>query len=206
MKKIMALLGFATFLAFSANAQLKFQNGTLSLNTDGYTVVRPGATTYFRGGEHVFAGNYGRVFSIRIPSNGGSPVNIGSDGGYLQITDPSSYKLQDMYLGNIYNDASANTDIRPMENATAAILRLKPVTYRSEGQSGTTHPGASDGRETGFLAREMMQVMPNSVAITTDNKYIINYISVIPVLVKTIQEQNARIDALEEEIAALKRK
>ncbi len=204
MKQIIALLVFVICLTASANAQLKFQNGTLRLNTDGYTVVRPGATTYFRGGEHVFAGNYGRVFSIRIGSNGGSPVHIGSDGGYLQITDPVSYQLQDLYLANIYNDASVSTDSRPVENATATILRLNPVTYLSGNQSGTTRPEASDGRQTGFLAREMMQVMPNSVAITPDSKYIINYISVIPVLVKAIQEQNARIEALEAQIAALK--
>lgn len=131
---------------------------------------------------------------------------MGSDGGSIQITDPTTYEFQDVYLANVYNhsDAAAKTDIRAVESATNSILRLNPVTYRFTNQSGARSSTASDGRQTGFLAQEVMQVLPNSVAVTDDEKYLVNYISIIPVLVGAIQEQNARIDALEKEIKALK--
>ncbi len=62
----------------------------------------------------------------------------------------------------------------------------------------------ADGTETGFLAQEVAQVLPNAVAVTEDDQYLVNYISIIPILVKSVQELNARVEALEKENAALK--
>lgn len=210
MKKFITLFVFLICMTVTGNAQLKYENGSLRLNTDGYTIVRPGATTYFRGTEHVLAGSYGNCLSIRLQSNGGSPVHIGTNGIGLMITHPETNAFQDVYLGSVYNHSDDNlkTDVRSVESATAIISGLHPVTYRLTGQGNSgrnpLRPAAADGRETGFLAHELMEVLPNSVAMTGNNNYMINYISVIPVLVGAIQEQNARIEALEREIAALK--
>ncbi len=211
MKKIIALLGFTVCFATAANAQLKYENSTLLLNTEGYTIFRPTADSYFRGREFAFAGVYGRIFSIRIESNGGAPVNIGSDGGYLKITDPNSNAYQDLCLANLYSysDASGMTDVQPLQNMTDVVMQLTPVTYLSTHQNNTANglsfPANSGNRKIGFVAQDMMPIVPPAVAQTT-NGYLIDYNALIPVLVSAIKEQNARIAALESEIATLKGK
>ena len=117
----------------------------------------------------------------------------------------------DVYLKSVFNqsDERAKTNIRPLGSATSTIMRLNPVTYqfinRSYDQYTKSVPGA-DGTETGFLAQEVARVLPNAVAIDEEDNYLVNYTSIIPVLVKAVQEQQAQIEALKAEIETLKKR
>lgn len=89
-------------------------------------------------------------------------------------------------------------------------MQMKPISYLPATQppygKGVIHPSNSNGRKLGFVAQDMMEILPEVVAHTGDSRYMIDYNSLIPLLVRTIQEQNARIVTLEQEVTALKNK
>ena len=88
------------------------------------------------------------------------------------------------------SDYRLKTDIQDMSNATERVLALKPRDFKWIG---------SDSRAEGFIAHELAEVVPEAVAGEKDgtNMQAIDQSKLIPILVKTIQELEARIAVLE---------
>jgi len=85
------------------------------------------------------------------------------------------------------------------------LLALNPVSYQwKSGEDTRSH--------IGFLAQELETVIPEAVYKPTGNsetstdKYGVNYSTIIPVLVKAIQEQQQQIDELKTRVRALENK
>src|SRR5699024_8980948 len=58
----------------------------------------------------------------------------------------------------------------------------------------------------GFVAQDIEKVLPNLV-ITDKNGYkLVNYIGIIPVLTKAVQQLSTKVDKLEKEVNELRRK
>ena len=224
MKKLVILLGFIFCTAFVANAQLKYQNGKLLLNVPDYYL------NYTLPNEIVTLSQWNSVvlntplFITQTASADNvifriqhyymnywmeGPMVEGTISMCTPINNEFNIYYHNLHLKNAYNysDARAKTNIRPLSSATSTIMRLNPVTYqfinRSNDQS-TRRVAGADGTETGFLAQEVARVLPNAVAIDGKDQYLLNYTSIIPVLVKAVQEQQAQIEALQAEIATLK--
>ncbi len=218
MKKIVLILGFIVFTSFGASAQIKYQNGKLQFNVpSNLDYIRPDASTRWYGAEHIFMGSpNGAYFSIdhntydeRDPSMA-TLVVLRYNGMGVLLWDDATHNFGNLLAGGIgtLSDARLKTDIRTISGATNTLLKLKPVTYRftSQVKSQLNRIAGADGRDTGFLAQEVAQVLPNSVMTDGNGNMFINYSSIIPLLVKTVQEQNVRIDALEKRIANLENK
>ena len=91
-----------------------------------------------------------------------------------------------------------------MSAATPTLLALRPINFQWKG---------SDLRTDGFLAHEVAELVPdavvgikdateevtddNDVTTTVDSLQALDQAKLIPLLVKTIQELEARITALE---------
>ena len=107
--------------------------------------------------------------------------------------------------GNYYtvSDISAKTNIMPVSGALSTILALKPVTYKWINQSTKFKVArvAANPKEIGFIAQDVEKVIPDIVAVH-DDKQIVNYQALIPILTAAIQELNERIVALENQIKA----
>lgn len=125
------------------------------------------------------------------------------------------------------SDRQLKTDIKPLEGSLSRILRLAPKTYRYDLKA---HPGMNfpTGEQMGLIAQEMESVVPTLVMdvhhtaqFDEDGKQIdapfdskaVSYTGLIPMLIGSIQEQqamitaqSARIDALENDLASLKAK
>ena len=88
------------------------------------------------------------------------------------------------------SDYRLKTDIQDMSSATSRLLALKPINFKWI---------AGDTRADGFLAHEVAEVVPEAVVGEKDGTEIqlIDQSKLIPILVKTIQELEARITALE---------
>ena len=102
------------------------------------------------------------------------------------------------------SDYRVKEDLQEMENATSRLLQLKPINFKWIG---------SEQRTDGFLAHEVKEVVPDAVVgekdateEITDEEGITKTVSslqaldqakLVPLLVKTIQELEARISALE---------
>ena len=111
------------------------------------------------------------------------------------------------------SDERLKTNIKTMTNAKEKIMALRSVTYTRINKSTSEVPDIvksyrSDNHnykvienESGFLAQEVLNIIPEAVAYdSVRDNYYINYISIIPYLVETIQDQNERIISLENKL------
>lgn len=89
------------------------------------------------------------------------------------------------------SDERIKTDIRDAEYGLSDLMRLRARTYTKEGIQNVK----------GFIAQEVKEVLPESVGIRQANGFedfhILETQTMIPLLVKSIQELNAKIEALE---------
>lgn len=89
-------------------------------------------------------------------------------------------------------------NVAPMSGSLAAVMLLKPITYRYK-------PGYGDSgarEQVGFGAEDVVKVMPELVGLGTDKKPLsVDILGMVPKLVKAMQEQQAQILSLQKLVA-----
>lgn len=143
-------------------------------------------------------------------------AQIGVGGGGAYYARRNSY-----FYGNVYfyggiiqgSDKKLKSDIKDLGYGLKEILRLRPVSYVMKKSAGE--------KRLGLIAQELQPVMGELVSSTkistesedgtksVENDYLgVNYVELIPVLIKGMQEQQAlieeqatRIDQLEAQIS-----
>jgi hypothetical protein len=114
---------------------------------------------------------------------------------------------------NTSSDARLKKEVTPISNGLSKVLHMKPVAYKWIEEDGHTH--------LGFLAQDLEMVLPEVVRAPqkineaelkgrtapegNESHYAVSYSEIIPVLVKAIQEQQAMIESLKNEIQLLKK-
>lgn len=97
-----------------------------------------------------------------------------------------------------YPDARAKTSITPLTRGLDIIKRLRPVTYNFAGGEAQSFPRSTyneytkTNMEIGLLAQEVEAILPNLVYTDSEGRKLIDYTSLIPVLidaVKTLQQE-----------------
>ncbi len=180
--------GVAGF-AFGGNA------ATSSNNSGGYFEATGAAT------------NYG-IYA----STGGSGTNYA---GYFQGNGKFTGNL---YANAVYqtSDSLVKTNIVPMPVSLDKVMSLKPKKYdmKTDEFAGMNLP---TGKQYGLLAQDVATVFPELVStftISADEakkdksssitKFEgINYTGLIPILIEALQEQQAQIKALQQQVNAL---
>lgn len=101
------------------------------------------------------------------------------------------------------SDKRLKTDIKPLSIGIETIMKLNPVSYKKKISISSTDYSI---KENGFIAQELQKILPIVVKEGTDeNKLLsVNYISIIPVLTKAIQEQQKQIADQQKQINDLK--
>ena len=108
-------------------------------------------------------------------------LNITSDGTLTTATSDEKYK---------YN-------ILPINYGLNTILQLKPVNFQwIEGEEN----------DLGFIAQDVAEIIPEAVNTNWNSDLLFRYESIIPILTKAIQEQQALIKSLEQRILILENK
>jgi hypothetical protein len=104
----------------------------------------------------------------------------------------------------IASDARLKKDITPIKGGLATVMKLNPVSYLKK---PTLSASEYTIRENGFIAQELMPILPDVVMKARDTEKIfeVNYISIIPVLTKALQEQQQQIQAQQQQIDELKK-
>jgi hypothetical protein len=154
--------------------------GVYGTSTNGTGVI--GESELFPGVQG-FSGNSSGVIGHSIFAAGVAGFSEHSYAGYFQ--------------GNVFvtgtvtqgSDARLKQGISTLSYGRSEVLRLRPVTWRWK-----DHP--ERGQQLGLVAQEVESVLPELVSTTKDAEQIkgINYTGLLPVLVKSIQEQQARIE------------
>ena len=182
-------------------------NETGSLNTALGAAAGSGLTS---GGNNVYIGNVG----ITAEDN---TIRIGT---VVEVTDPFSPNLvhpvhtatyiagitgqtasggvavyinSDGKLGTLTSSARFKTDIKPMDNASEAILALKPVTFRYKQE--IDNKGIP---QFGLIAEDVEKVNPDPIARDREGKpYSVRYEAVNAMLLNEFLKAHRKIDNLE---------
>jgi hypothetical protein len=155
----------------------------------------------------------------RAASNSGGTVNYHMR--FIRPDGASNGHISTNYYATTYattSDYRAKEDVQPMAEATSRLMALNPVNFQWKD---------SDMRTDGFLAHEVAEIVSDAVVgekdatevqvdyvdnedgsrteveSVVDSLQALDQAKLVPLLVKTIQEQQAAIEALEARIANL---
>jgi predicted small metal-binding protein len=116
----------------------------------------------------------------------------------------SSYGLY--VTGNIYttgvltqySDVRKKTDIVTIDNALEKVIRMRGVYFTKIGEK-------EKGRQTGVIAQEINEILPEVVIHAKDvDEYSVAYGNAIGVLIEAIKELNVKLDEANKQIENLK--
>ena len=106
------------------------------------------------------------------------------------------------------SDARDKKDIEPLTNGINFIEKMNPVSFIWNMRDG----GKVNIPEMGFIAQELKQVqeetgitVPNLVLETNPDRLEASYGTLLPILVKAVQELSAKVTILETELSELKK-
>jgi trimeric autotransporter adhesin len=109
----------------------------------------------------------------------------------------------------VSSDQRYKKDIKTIESAAEKILALEGKSYAFKGNASTKNDSSvarlafHEGRQFGFLAQEMKEVLPELVREDEDGYLAVNYDGIIPVLVEAFKELKGTNEKLEEKINRL---
>jgi hypothetical protein len=112
----------------------------------------------------------------------------------------AGYFVGDISALNYFNnsDARLKKNVKDLSHATDSVLKLRPVTYQWKSDETV-------GRnEMGLIAQEVQKVFPDAVRADAQTGMLaVNYTAMVPVLIKSIQEQQETNKRLQAQIDAL---
>lgn len=199
MKKIIVsviVLMVSVFLSVNANAQFKYQNGRVLIGNASaigdYPIVVAGGGMYF---NHTNS----RFFQLDVMSNG-APRLAGHNNKIVFYNTQTS-TFNSIQVSNVYNysDANAKTNITNLSNGLSIIKNLRPVSYNfagNEARTGVHNQYTGNNAEIGLIAQELERVLPNLVFTDEEGHKLVNYISLIPVLIDAVQTLQNEVDEL----------
>lgn len=201
-------------LQFNSATRFEFNNNSLLPSINATSNVVSGAIDIGKFNKH-----FRRVYTQAIHTNdnsinGGLGINIGSGGGTnsdYNFTDFAFYPVvsntrdlgrngnywRNLYFVNSYtpSDKSLKENITNNKYGLNTILAIN--TYKYEYIND-----AKNKKHYGVIAQELQKIIPELVVSdkSEDKKLAVNYLEMIPILIKAIQEQEVKIAALKNEI------
>jgi len=147
----------------------------------------------------------GGYYGPAIYPSGNNACNIGT----------SSHAFAHIYYYELHDQSSDSTfkeNIHDLENALDIVMGLRCVRYDYKSSAFfdsnlEISPELDNERKNkiGFIGQQMENVLPEAVSVDDSTGiYTTNYIRVIPVLARAIQEQQAVINYLITEVESLK--
>ncbi len=129
------------------------------------------------------------------------------------------------YVNGLYNlsDTRAKKNVATLTGALDKVLQLRGVSYQYDTESFGKFTGNDSRTYTGFVAQEVERIVPEAVAekyivsdaaetkgtiadmnaVDRQTVKVVDYVSLVPVLVEAIKEQQAEIQRLQQKIEEL---
>lgn len=187
--------------------------GTLNIAQGINSVVAGGTQNQTTASNCFVAGTFARAFQsgsfVWADSSSSSPFAttnpnqflVRSSGGVgINTNDPAGFALK--VAGTVSctsltqtSDARCKQSVGTLDDALVNILKLRGVSYdwiRNDDQ----REAVPDGRQIGFIAQEVEQVLPELVSTDTNGFKSVAYANVVPVLVEAIKAQQEQINQL----------
>ncbi|NDE18435.1 tail fiber domain-containing protein, partial [bacterium] len=193
-----------------AGTRLSVTGASAAQNGDGFTGIAQfstgtGAQTDEKLVMGVVDGQYGWIQALK-PGTATRAIILNPGGGEVLVsgtTDQGAYNLQCAFTGvwgaGAYvngSDERIKNDIAPLSSCTDVIESLRPVTFRYK-ESWSK----DQSLQPGFIAQDLQQALAGQPyldgIVQQGTEYLsVAYQTLIPLLVKALQESNARIAAL----------
>ena len=140
-----------------------------------------------------------RYFQIDL-LNSGAP-KIAGNGGKIAFYDTMTGTFNSIQVSQVltYSDARAKTNITNFNSGPDVIRRLRPVSYNFTGnqsRSVSSNQYTGNNAEIGLLAQELEEILPNLVYTDEEGKKLVDYVSLIPVLIDAVQDLQREVDML----------
>lgn len=201
------------FASVTVNAQIVYSNGKLNINN-------PRDEYFYHLNINTWAGLYWTVksnrnfFQLDISPNN---PRLAGTGDKIVFYNTQTHTYNAIEVADVYNysDERAKANIQSLTSGLDAIMELNPVSYnwkRSNeatkaslsGDSLFTATGPADEvLRYGFLAQDVEKIIPNAVKTDDDGHKMVNYNTILTVLVQAVkelqvivEEQSRRIEEL----------
>ncbi len=189
MKKRIFLFAVTFLFSFCSLAQLKYRSdGRLTFGN-----VEPvgNYNTHISAWGHYYSfvgSGYNTHMKICL---GAAAPRIAGTLNQIVFYDSESSVFNSIQVANVYNysDARAKTNVKPLQNGLGTVNKLRPVSYNFINDN-------KHSPELGLIAQEVEKIMPEVVLTDSEGKKLINYIGLIPVLIKAVQDLQAEVDEL----------
>lgn len=129
----------------------------------------------------------GWIFTNSASSSGGNVASISNTGNLTCSGEVTAYSSSDIRL---------KTNIKPIASAIDVINKLNPVSYNWNSIAKELNPLKGDSTEYGLIAQELEKVMPELVHEIYNEYKSIDYVKLVPILIKGMQELKAEINEL----------
>lgn len=156
-------------------------------------------------------------YLLFIRDNGNIGIGNAATSGYrLDV----SGALRCVGFANI-SDSRLKRNILPLSNTLADLQRIRIYEYyfkseldeKPEGEEainelkdkGTHNFGLDDNKHFGVIAQELETIYPNLVSKDDRGYYAVNYVEMVPILIKSIQELDEKVKILEAQLQVLKK-
>jgi len=163
------------------------------------------------------SGSYNTVLGYTADVSADGISNATALGSGAKVSASNTIQLGNSFINNVNTSGTMNAaglaltadqrlrqNILPVENGLFTVLKLNPVRYERRSSLDAVSYSKT---ENGFIAQEIQKVLPFIVTEGTDKDKLlsVDYISLIPVLTKAIQEQQAQIQQQSDDIKTLKK-
>ncbi len=210
-------------IAYRPGAKLSFGDYGASVNYGANVFVGELGTTDTdalqlngKNGIHFTMGGQGTYEVARFTSGGTSEVRgavnansslYSSDLRLKKNIKTVSNSLQTLkQLRGITYDWKMDKDIELLANLQTITTSDTKYAADLEKSKKEVHDRIKESaNQIGFSAQEVQAVLPQLVKTSSDGMLAVNYVSIIPILVEGIKEQQAIIDAQQTEIITLKK-
>ena len=135
--------------------------------------------TTYGGGIHMTDATYVKVYGSK---------SFWVNGNIVATGEVTAYSASDLRL---------KTNIKPIMSAIDVINKLNPVQYNWNNKAKELNPLKTDSIEYGLIAQELEVVMPELVHEIYGKYKSIDYVKLVPILIKAMQEQQIKIENLE---------
>lgn len=186
-------------IANSSMAQIKYSGGNICIN-------EASKNTFYGLSIDKWPGMYWTCKGHNFFQLDVTPINprIAGTGNQVVFFNTATSTFNSIQVANVYNysDERAKKNIHGLNNGLSKITLLNPVSYdwkeekvMADSLNGIAPSGPIENgvRQYGFLAQDVEKVMPDVVATDENGFKMVNYIAIIPVLVKAVQELQSTV-------------
>lgn len=231
MKKIFTTFVFiAVTSTLFSQGQFKIRNDAfIQIGYDAYKALTFGQSTGSPNNGSFAIEYYGNGLNIWKPwptSGSANYLMFIKDNGNIGIGNQGNTTHKLCISGNLlvnttnyYSDVRFKKNITPIQNGLSSLLLLKPYQYTFD-QSFNKYPNNDslsvnvlkddlgsynfDNKlHFGFSAQEIQVLYPHLVSVDDKGYLSVNYVEFIPLLIKALQEQNAKVQDLEKRLLIL---